>query len=398
MRRVLHLALHDSRLFLVARENLFFMFLMPVMFMLFFSVVLKGNGPSSVKVSLQVVNADGGFLSDAFIEQLSGESFQVDVLTPAAADTTDYIRRLTIPARFSQDVLTRHQVTVDFTKKSSSNLQYDAAAEVRLRQVQAAFLGALILWDHAVADSSRGQTLVISPAAQDSLLALIAAQPLVTVEQEFAGQGRPVPSGAGQSIPGMLAMFVVMTVAIGGAESLTREKLTGTLSRLATTTFSRGEILGGKLLHLSLVGMVQALVLMAAGQAIGYFHIFGIDFSWGQNFWVIILFQIPYTFTVAGLTLFLGGLFRTTQQAESLGWLIGMILAAMGGCWWPLEIMPRGAQIAGAFFPTYWAMKAFHSVVTFGHGLGAVIMPMEVLVLFGVLFAWLGARTMKVQG
>ncbi len=401
MRRVLHLALHDSRLFLAARENIFFMFVMPVMFMLFFSVVLRDNGPDAISVSLQVVNADGDFLSRAFIEQLAGEHFEVTVLTQAEADTTDYIRRLTIPAGFSADVLARRPVKVDFTKKASSNLQYDAAADVRLRQVQAAFLGSLIQWNHAAPDSATlaaGRTPVITPAARDSLLKLIALPPEVTVEQEFAGHGRPVPSGAGQSVPGMLAMFVVMTVAIGGAESLTREKLGGTLARLATTTFSRGEILGGKLLHLGLVGMVQALVLMAAGQAIGQLGLFGIDFSWGPHFGVIILFLVPYAFTIAGLTLFLGGLFRTTQQAESLGWLVGMIFAAMGGCWWPLEIMPHGARIAGAFFPTYWAMTAFHDVVTFGRGLDAVILPMGVLLAFGIVFVWLGSRTMKVSG
>ena len=137
MRRVLHLALHDSRLFLVAKESFFFMFIMPVMFMLFFSVVLGGGGPGRVEVSLQVVDNDGGFLSEAFIKQLEAEHFDVDELSPAAADTTAYIRRLIIPAGFTGEVLSRHQVDLAFTKKSDSNIQYDAAAEVRLRQVQA---------------------------------------------------------------------------------------------------------------------------------------------------------------------------------------------------------------------------------------------------------------------
>ena len=30
MRRILHLALHDTQLFILAKENFFFMFLMPV--------------------------------------------------------------------------------------------------------------------------------------------------------------------------------------------------------------------------------------------------------------------------------------------------------------------------------------------------------------------------------
>ncbi len=34
MRRVLHLAVHDTKLFIMEKENFFFMFGMPVMFML----------------------------------------------------------------------------------------------------------------------------------------------------------------------------------------------------------------------------------------------------------------------------------------------------------------------------------------------------------------------------
>ncbi len=394
MRRILHLALHDSRLFLIQRENFFFMFVMPVMFMLFFSVVLKGSGPADVRISLQVVDRDGGFLSRAFTEQLRTGKFNVTMVEPAVADTTDYIRRLTIPVAFTDSILARRPQDVTLVKKSDSNLQYDAAAEVRLRQAQARFLGALARWDGFPAPGAGAAG--VSPEDERALLDLIAEPQRITVAQEFAGSGRPVPSGSGQSVPGMLAMFMVMTVAIGGAESLTREKLGGTLARLGATTFSRGEIIAGKLLHLGLVALVQAMVLMAAGQAIGALGLFGIDFSWGPGFGLVILALVPYAFAVAGVTLLLGGLFRTTQQAESLGWLVGMVFAALGGCWWPLEIMPRGAQILGGFFPTFWAMKALHAVVTFGRGLEGVLLPMAVLTVFGAVFAWLGARFLKV--
>jgi ABC-2 type transport system permease protein len=159
---------------------------------------------------------------------------------------------------------------------------------------------------------------------------------------------------------------------------------------------SRGEIILGKLLHLGLVGFIQAMVLMAAGQLIGVFGIFGIEFTWGPNWWAVALFVIPFSFAVASLTLLIGGLFRTTQQAESLGWLFGMVLSALGGCWWPLEIMPRTAQIIGWFVPTYWSMKALHGVVTFGRGFEAIVGPSLIVIGFGALFAWLGARTLKV--
>ncbi len=389
MRRVLHLALHDTKLFILARENIFFMFVMPVMFMLFFSVVLGGSGgPRDVKISLQVVNEDQGFMGEIFLAQLRGEEFDTTLLTRAEADTTDFIRRLVVPADFTAKVLAAEQVQLDFTKQSQSNIEYDAAADVRLHQAQVAFLGALIRWNHPAG---------IPPTAEDweRLKTLIEDPRRITVTQSYAGRGRPVASGAAQSVPGMLTMFMVMIVLIGGSESLTREKLHGTLARLATTPLSNGEIIAGKLLNLGMVGFCQAMVLMAAGEIIGLVNLFGIEFTWGPGWWIVALFTIPFAFTVAGLTLFFGGLFRTTQQAESLGWLAGMVFSALGGCWWPMEIMPRTAQIIGYFFPTYWAMKALHGVVTFGRGIEAIVLPTIIVVGFGLLFAWLGARTIK---
>jgi ABC-2 type transport system permease protein len=390
MRRILHLAVHDTKLFILARENFFFMFLMPVMFMLFFSVVLGGGGGlTDVKISLQVINEDAGFMGDIFLEQLRGEEFAVELLTSAEADSTDYVRRLSIPADFTDKVLATEKVHLDFTKQSDSNIEYDAAADVRLHQAQVSFLGGLIRWEHQT-----GATVTAADEAR--LRKLIADPPRVTVTESFAGTGRPVASGAGQSIPGMLTMFMIMTVLIGGTQSLTAEKLHGTLARLATTPMSRGEIIMGKLLHLGLVGFIQAMVLMAAGQMIGVVGLFGIEFTWGPYWWVVAIFVIPFSFAVSGLTLLIGGLFRTTQQAESLGWLFGMIFSALGGCWWPLEIMPRTAQIIGWFVPTYWSMTALHGVVTFGRGIDAIVMPALIVTGFGILFAWLGARTLRV--
>ena len=86
MRRVLHLAFHDTRRFVVAWDSLFYMLVMPVMFMLFFSAVFRGdNDPRSVTVSLPVVDEGGGWLAEAFVGQLKGERFDVAVHTPAAA-------------------------------------------------------------------------------------------------------------------------------------------------------------------------------------------------------------------------------------------------------------------------------------------------------------------------
>ena len=96
MSRVLHLVRHDSRLFLMRKENFFFMLGMPVLFMLFFSSVFRGgSGPETVKVSLSVVDEDHSFLSSGLVQQLQGEHFEVNTVTRARADSTELLRVLT---------------------------------------------------------------------------------------------------------------------------------------------------------------------------------------------------------------------------------------------------------------------------------------------------------------
>ena len=71
-----------------------------------------------------------------------------------------------------------------------------------------------------------------------------------------------------------------------------------------------------------------------------------------------------------------------------------MVMAALGGCWWPGEVMPRLALADRgpcAARPT-WAMDAFHALISFGQGFDAVMLPCAVLLGFAALFAALGAR------
>ena len=86
-----------------------------------------------------------------------------------------------------------------------------------------------------------------------------------------------------------------------------------------------------------------------------------------------------YAFAVASLSTLLGAVVRTPAQASSIGWILGMVLAALGGCWWPSEIMPRWMWNAAHVLPTAWAMDGFHALISFGRGLDGVLLPSAVL-------------------
>ncbi|RKZ12951.1 hypothetical protein DRQ32_02600 [bacterium] len=396
MKMLLHVALHDLRQQISERSNIFFMFLMPLGFVVFFSFVNQNIGnPADVRVSLPVVNADAGILGGLFAGYLEDESFVSPVHSVAEADTIEFgTRHIEIPAAFTDSVIAGVQTDINLLKNEDSNTDYDLTAEVRIHQAQVRLIGDLARWT-----ATRDTTIAPDPmsAAEQGRLIALSQEPVkVTVRSEYAGTGRPVPTGASQSIPGVMVMFVVMTVLIGGSASLTMERDQGTLRRLATTPLTPRQIIAGKALGLTFVGLVQAGILIGATELLSLVPALSSDFTWMPYLGLLIPLLLAYCGCVATLTLFISGMLRTPQQAESLAWLVGMALSAMGGAWWPSEIMPGWMRGVGQFFPTSWAMEGLHQVITWGHGFPGTVVPVLVLLLMAVVFWALGARTMRV--
>jgi ABC-type multidrug transport system permease subunit len=59
---------------------------------------------------------------------------------------------------------------------------------------------------------------------------------------------------------------------------------------------------------------------------------------------------------------------RTEGQAIGIGVISANLLAALGGCWWPIEVAPPWMQKLALFLPTGWAMDAVHKLAIFELG------------------------------
>ena len=99
----------------------------------------------------------------------------------------------------------------------------------------------------------------------------------------------------------------------------------------------------------------------------------------------------------SGITLFYGAILSSPTQASAVSWLSGMVMAGLGGCWWPLEIVPSWLRTAGHIFPTAWMMDGMHQLISFGNGLTAVLPYAAILLAYGLVFGLLGARFLKIQ-
>jgi ABC-type multidrug transport system permease subunit len=179
-----------------------------------------------------------------------------------------------------------------------------------------------------------------------------------------------------------------MMTLIYGAVFLTIEKREGMLKRQLTLPISRTTIVAGKVLGRVLVAMLQIVILVTAGR-----FLFHLDF--GPSTLGLVVLLISYAVAVAGIATFLGAILANPEQASIVGWMASMVMAAMGGCWWPSEVMPEWLRAGAHIFPTAWAMDGFHALISFGRGFSAVALPAAVLLGFGVVFSLIGARRLR---
>lgn len=372
MRRLLLFATNDVRLTLRDRAAFFWILLLPIFLIWLFGTVMGGGG-GTAKVPLTVVDKDGGWLARSFVKELDGPNVALEL----PADGKQPGQWITLPPGFTDHVLAGQQQKLKIETAENAQADYSRAAEVVVIRAIARTLARV-----AEMKQSNGP---LDAAAYD---ALRARPPLVSLETANAGHGAAVPSGVAQSVPGIMTFTVLMMTLIYGAVFLTIEKREGMLKRQLTLPVLRTTIVFGKVLGRFFVAMLQIVILVAAGR-----FLFGLDF--GRSPLGLVTLLCAYAFAVAAISMFLGALLANPEQASIVGWLSSMVMASMGGCWWPSEVTPGWLRTAAHIFPTTWAMDGFHALISFGKGFEGVALPCIVLVGFGAVFSWIGARQLR---
>jgi ABC-2 type transport system permease protein len=378
VKRLLILAANDVRLTVRDRAAAIWLLALPIFLIWLFGSL--GGGGGIEKVSLTVIDRDGGWLAESFAKELEGPNVALTILRGDRADgdaLKSAARILELPAGFTAGALagTQQKLTIQAGENASSD--DSRAAEVVVIRAIARTLA-------RVADLKQAA----GPMSAAAYEALRARPPIVSLRTANAGHGTAVPRGVAQSVPGTMTFTVLMMTLIYGAVFLTIEKREGMLKRQLTLPVSRTALLAGKVLGRVFVALLQIAILVAAGRLL--FHL---DF--GRSAAALAMLLLSYAFAVAGIATFLGAVLANPEQASIVGWLASMVMASLGGCWWPAEVMPVWLREAAHVFPTTWAMDGFHALISFGRGYDAVLLPSAALFAFGAAFSWFGARKLR---
>jgi len=384
LRSAWFIAQKDISYTLRERSAVIWLFLMPLVFFYFIGTVtsgFSGGNPNKPDTLAVWTPGDAGFLAEQLKLRLRQNNFRLVEFPHQGSETErgfdDYRRRLAIPGHFTDTVLAGDAVEVEYRgEEADLGQDYDV-----VRVNRAVYT---VLADIVVAGDNNDQ---VDEAAIESLNRVPRT---MTLAVRPAGERLEIPSGFEQAIPGIMVMFTLLVLLTNGAVSLFNERQNGLLRRLAATPISRPGVVLGKWGGKMALGLVQIAFAMVAGSLI-----FGM--RWGQDFLFVILLMFSWGAFCASFGLLLGSIGKTEGQVSGLGVLASMGLAALGGCWWPIEITPPVLQALQKFLPSGWAMDGMHKLVSFGAGPGSVVANIAALLAGALLLGWIAQKKFRFQ-
>jgi ABC-2 type transport system permease protein len=186
--------------------------------------------------------------------------------------------------------------------------------------------------------------------------------------------------------PSNLVLFTFINTLVVGA-LLAGERRQGITRRMLATPHGTGTILAGIGLAKFSFALCQSLLIVVVGAVV-----FGVD--WGDPVGaalVIVLFAAVAT----AVGLLVGSTARDPDQATALATPIAIGLAMLGGCMWPLEIVPPIMRTIGHLSPHAWAMDAWIGLVFDGDGVRAIAGDLAVLAGFAAVLGLLASRRLR---
>ncbi|HLW33826.1 MAG TPA: ABC transporter permease [Aequorivita sp.] len=169
-----------------------------------------------------------------------------------------------------------------------------------------------------------------------------------------------IPNSAQHNVPAW-ALFAIFFIIVPLSINLVKEKNQGTSVRLRTQPVSYATVLGGKTVVYLMVCLIQFTLMLLLGMYL--FPIIGLPSIDVAGKLHLLYFVAFFSGLAAiGLGLLLGTIAKTQEQAAPFGAIMVVILAAIGGVWVPVFVMPKFMQFLSKFSPMNWGLEAFYDV------------------------------------
>ncbi|WP_053991950.1 ABC transporter permease [Mangrovimonas sp. TPBH4] len=382
------------------------LFVMPLVLIITITLIQDSTFQTvkDVKIPILIVNNDHGEVAKTMLEGLEdSNSFEV-IIKP----TEEEAKNLVSKGEYQLAVIIPEHLTQDLQQKIANNVE-GIMAKVMGEEVDTLpkpLIGnkeVRLYFDPATQQSfkssvkngidkmiSKVETQSIYKAFQEQISdnpeeAIFETENFITFTEILPKtEGRDVlPNSVQHNVPAW-TLFAIFFIIVPLSINMVKEKSQGTFVRLRTNPVSYATVLGGKTILYLLVCLIQFVLMLLIGVYV--FPAMGLPALEVSG-------RVPLLFVVAifsglaaiGLGLLLGTLAKTQEQSAPFGATFVVILAAVGGVWVPVFIMPKFMQVLSNVSPMNWGLNAFYDVFLRQATLTDIVPEITLLFLFFIL-------------
>ena len=366
----------DTKIFFRDRLAAGFMFLLPFLFVFGFSLALRDVSRGDEVLELFVATQEPAGISALVIEALIADS---DIAIRqvvyeealAAVEAGEWAGFVAFPADFRSALLAGRPTALEVVLRDENG---ELPAALRgLAQSLAARISDQVLYFEALARLGGAAALPTGLSLMDEVEVEVA----VEIEIERLREAEAFRA-ENFTLSGYLTMFVFFGAALS-AEAIARERQAQTLERLLSNGVRREAVVLGKFFGIAARGTLQVALLWLVG-----IPLFGVDA--GDSPAAVMVISVLMALASAGAGLLLASLVNDVRAARSAGIMASLILAPLGGSWWPLFTTPRWMQSLAKLTPHGWANDAFNRLILFGAEFADVRGAMAALAGFTAVF------------
>ena len=230
-------------------------------------------------------------------------------------------------------------------------------------------------------------------AAPDSaaIAALVESNGPIYIESRHLGKVPHTASGFEHQLPAMVVMFLLFQLTTYFLVMWVQDVQSGKIKRITMSPTSVRQLFLGQVVSRFLWGCLQVLMIAGVGSLL-----LGVRLEWPWGYAAIML--AAYMVTAISLGLLLASFFTSLEKANAVGVITALVLAALGGCWWPLEIITSQVMRAvPMFLPTGLMMNAVGDFTAYGKDAAFPTINFLGLLAMTAVFMPLGIRRLHRQ-
>jgi len=380
------------------------LFVMPLVLIITITLIQDSSfkSISQTKIPVLLVDNDKGQISESILEGLKDQNLFDVIIQEKEEDARDLVFKGT----YQMAIIIPENLSKDLEKKINQNVEGVLAEfgleeeeepatnpEIKTKEVR-------LYFDPAIQQSFKlsvksGIDKMISEIETKSIYKAFQEQ-LSDEETSFSfnsekfisfkeitprlEEDEVLPNSAQHNVPAW-TLFAIFFIIVPLSINMVKEKSQGTFVRLRTNPVSYATVLGGKTVVFLVVCLIQFVLMMLVG--IYLFPTIGLptlDVS-GKLF-LAFLVALFSGLAAVGLGLLLGTVANSQEQAAPFGATFVVVLAALGGVWVPVFMMPNFMQIVSKLSPMNWGLNAFYDVFLRNASLSQILPDLILLLLF----------------